>query len=299
MDKKVLVVYYSQSGQLQEIVTQFAKPFQAAGVQVDLVRYTPKQDFPFPWTSDLFFDAMPESVDAVPLLLNEIHFPEQSYDLVVLAYQPWFLSPSIPTTSLLVLPEFLKRIKGTPVVTLIGSRNMWLNAQDKVRQSLKDAGAVLQGNIALFDRNNNNVSAVTILYWMLTGKKDRYLGVFPKPGVSEVDIVKTSLYGEVVLKHMLANDLETLQKDLVEKKAVEVDSDLMFIEQRAGKLFKIWSAIIKKRKNRAAWLIVFKYYLLIALFVVAPIVLLVNKLLFRPFLGGAIRRKKEHYLGLI
>jgi hypothetical protein len=299
MDKKVLVVYYSQSGQLQEIVTQFAKPFQAAGVQIDLVRYAPQQDFPFPWTSDLFFDAMPESVDGVPVALHDVRFPEQSYDLVVIAYQPWFLSPSIPTTSLFAQPEFLKRIKNTPVVTLIGSRNMWLNAQDKVRKLLKEAGAIMQGNIALFDRNNNSISAVTILYWMLTGKKDRYLGVFPKPGVSEMDILKTAIYGEVVLNHMLANDLDTLQKDLVAKKAVEVDSDLMFIEQRAGRLFKIWSSIIKKRKNRAAWLIVFKYYLLIALFVVAPIVLLVNKLLFRPFVGRAISRKKEHYLGLI
>ena len=298
MAKKLLVVYYSQSGQLLEIVNQFVKPFQKAGVTVDCVRYAPLQDFAFPWTSERFFDAMPESVSGEPLELNPIVFSEDSYDLVVLAYQPWYLSPSIPTTSLLVYPEFLKRIKNVPVVTLIGSRNMWLNAQEKVRNKLKDAGALLKGNIVLFDRHSNLISAITILYWMLNGKKDRYLGVFPKPGVAEEDILKTAQYGEVVLNHLLSEDWATLQKDLVEHKAVEVDSDLMFIEQRAGRLFSIWSMIIKKRKNRAAWLIVFKYYLLIALFVIAPIVLLVNKLLFRPFVGKAIRRKKEHYLGL-
>jgi hypothetical protein len=89
-----------------------------------------------------------------------------------------------------------------------------------------------------------------------------------------------------------------LQKKLVDLKAVEVKSDLMFIEGRAGKLFSIWANVISKRKNRALWLKLFKYYLFIALFVVAPVVLTINNILFRPFLGKAITKKKHYYLGL-
>ena len=64
------------------------------------------------------------------------------------------------------------------------------------------------------------------------------------------------------------------------------------------RLFSIWANIIIKRKNRAAWLVVFKYYLLFALFIVAPVVLTVNAVLFRLFFGKSIHRKKLYYQGL-
>ena len=67
MAKKILVVYYSQSGQLHDIVADFIIPFKEAGVRVECVRFTPKQDFTFPWTSERFFDAMPESESGVAL----------------------------------------------------------------------------------------------------------------------------------------------------------------------------------------------------------------------------------------
>ncbi|MDB5273880.1 MAG: hypothetical protein JWO58_2247 [Chitinophagaceae bacterium] len=299
MNKKVLIVYYTQSGQLQEIVESFAAPFvKDSGVVVETLRIYPQHDFAFPWTSDRFFDAMPESVSGKPLTLQPLSFKEQSYDLIVIAYQPWFLSPSIPTTSLLHDATFKKLLANTPVVTLIGARNMWLNAQEKIKKLLTDAGARLVGNIALVDKNGNLISAVTILHWMLTGRKDKKYGIFPIPGVAEKDIQGAHVFGSVVLQHLSQGNLETLQPDLVKTKATEVDSDLMFIEQRAGRLFSIWSGIITKTKNRKAWLVVFKYYLLVALFIVAPIVLLINNILFRPFVGKSIRRKKEYYLGV-
>jgi len=46
------------------------------------------------------------------------------------------------------------------------------------------------------------------------------------------------------------------------------------------------------------WLVVFKYYLLIALFIIAPIVLLINNIFFKPFLTGSINKKKQYYLAL-
>ena len=55
---------------------------------------------------------------------------------------------------------------------------------------------------------------------------------------------------------------------------------------------------ITKRKNRAAWLVVYKYYLLFALFIIAPIVLTVNAILFRPFNRKKIEEKKLYYQGL-
>ncbi|MEO5996704.1 MAG: hypothetical protein ABIN89_08225 [Chitinophagaceae bacterium] len=298
MIKKVLAIYYTQTGQLNEIVDNFTAPFTRSGVLVEKVIVSPKKKYPFPWTSDNFFDEMPESVLSIPTELVPFTLREPSYDLIIFAYQPWFLSPSIPATSLLVHPAFQAVLKNTPVVTLIGARNMWLNAQVRVKKALGNSGANLVGNVALVDKNNNTISAVTILYWMLTGKKDRYLKVFPKPGVADADIARSYEFGEIVLQHLLSGDWGKLQSKLIQEKAVEVKSDLMFIESRAKILFSIWANLIIKKKNRRPWVFLFKYYLLIALFIVAPIVVFINKLTFQPFLRKRINQKKQYYLAL-
>jgi hypothetical protein len=298
MSKKILVIYYSQTGQLESIVNSFIEPFVEMGVKIDRVKIKPKNDFQFPWTSARFFDVMPESVLGMPVELEYFEFKEQAYGLIIFAYQPWYLSPSIPAMSVLKQPEFQKILKGSPVVTLIGARNMWVNAQEQVKKILVESGATLVGNVVLTDKNNNHISAVTILYWMLTGKKDRYLNIFPKPGISEVDILESKKHGAVVNSFLQNGNWGELQKKLVGSKAIEVKFDLVFIEERARRLFAIWANIIIKKKNRAPWLVLFKYYLLFALFIIAPIVLTINRIFFKPFLNKKINNKKKYYLGL-
>lgn len=298
MSKKVLVLYYTQSGQLADIVNSFLTPFKQQDVTIETVRVKPVKDFDFPWTSARFFDAMPETVLAIPAPLEKIELKETNYDLVVFAYQPWYLSLSIPANSALADPAVKNSLKNTPVVTLIGARNMWISSQEKLKKIVHSAGARLVGNIALVDKNANPVSAITILYWMMTGKKDQYLGVFPKPGVQEEDVNNAAVFGKTVLEHLQKGNFDGLQNQLVKQGSVEVKKDLMFIEERAPRLFSIWANIIIKRKNRKAWLVVFKYYLLFALFIVAPVVLTVNAIFFRPFFGSKIARKREYYAGL-
>lgn len=298
MSKKILFLYYSQTGQLTEIVNSFLTPFEEAGVPVEVVRAKPKNDFAFPWTSENFFDAMPETVLAVPSPMEKIELKETKYDLVVVAYQPWYLSLSIPANSILATDEVKKILKDTPVVTLIGARNMWLSSQEKLKKILKELGANLVGNIALVDRNQNSISAITILHWMMNGKKDSYLSIFPKPGVSDEDISNTKVFGKTVFEFLQKENFDGLQKQLANQGAVEIVADYMIIEKLAPRLFLLWANFIIKKKNRKAWLVVYKYYLLFALFIIAPIVLTVNAILFRPFSGKSIRKKKLYYQGV-
>jgi hypothetical protein len=296
MSKKVLVVYYSQTGQLEQITDSFIKPIIDAGFSVEKVNIKPQKQYSFPWTAKSFFEEMPGSVLGKSEPLQPFSFKESKYDLVIFAWQPWFLSPSIPATSLLNHPAFKAVIRDTPVVTLIGARNMWLNAQEKVKLLLKQAGAQLVGNVVLMDRNQNYISGITILYWMFSGKKDKFLGIFPKPGVSDTDIMNAGVFGSTVAGHLGTGDFATLQNELIVQKGLDVKWDLMFIEQRAGKLFSMWANLISKKKNRGPWLVLFKYYLLIALFVVAPVVVTTYGLLFKPFFTKSTARKRNYYL---
>ncbi|UXP32546.1 hypothetical protein N6H18_00960 [Reichenbachiella agarivorans] len=296
--KKILAINYSQTGQLDEILDRFLIPFG----EVERVKVQVKRPFGFPWSSERFFDAMPESVLEEPVDLEPMTFANEEYDLIILGYQPWFLSPSIPTTSLLKNEKFKQIIKGKPVVTVIGARNMWLNAQDSVKTMLREAGATLVGNIPLIDRSNNLTSVVSILHWMLDGKKTKPLGIFPKPGVSDEDIQYSDRFGVLVKESMDKGDYVDLQSQILSLNRISVPTNILFIEQRAKKLFQIWANIIKKKGTTAAkrkrWLVGFKYYLIIALFVVSPIVLTIFNLLLRPFTLSSIKRKKEYYCGV-
>jgi hypothetical protein len=296
MDKKVLAVYYTQSGQFTEIIDSLTAPLIADGVSVEKVIIKPVVDFNFPWTGKRFFSVMPDCVLGVPTELEPVVWKETSYDLIILGYQPWFLSPSIPSNSLLNLPAFRVLLKDTPVVTISAARNMWLNAYDRVRKSLNEAGANLAGNIALIDKHPNPVSFITIFYWMLSGKKERYLNIFPKPGVSEEDIKNTKIFGETIAARLSSEDWKGLQLDLLDQKAVQINYNLLFIEGKAKFIFAAWAKFIAKRKNRTPWLSAFKYYLFIALFLGAPVLLTLDAIFIKPFSSKRINTKKQKYL---
>ena len=298
MGKKVLAVFYSQSGQLEQIIDQFTQPMREAGVTVEKLRIYPAQAYPFPWTGKSFFSVMPDCVNQVPGQLQPFSFQETRYDLIILGYQAWFLSPSIPSNTLLFDPRFREIAKNTPVITITGARNMWLSAMEKIKPVLKSMDARLVGNIALVDRHHNFVSFVTIFHWMFKAKKDRFLNIFPVPGVSEADILNTKNYGTTAIPYLEKANWQGFQEEMVKQGAVPVKYNLMFIESKARKIFKVWAGIISKRKKRDAWLVAFKYYLLIALFIAAPIILTVDAILFKPFLSGRIKRQKQYYSGV-
>lgn len=298
MAKKVLAIYYSQSGQLGDIIDHLTAPLTDAGISVEKVRVKMVNEYAFPWTADRFFSVMPDCQLDVPVEVAPYELKETRYDLVILGYQAWFLSPSIPFNSLMQTPRLKAVLKDTPVVTVTGARNMWLNAFVRVKKLIKAAGANHVGNIALVDTHANPVSFITIFHWMLHGKKDKYLNIFPPPGVQDVDIKHTAEFGKIVVAHLKNNRWETLQDDLVKEGAVKLNYNLMVIEGTAGKIFAFWARLISRKKDKMPWIRAFKYYLLVAFFVGAPIVITIDGILFRFTSPKRIRAKKQYFLNL-
>jgi len=298
MPKKILAIYYSQSGQLKEMVDNVCGPLIQNGHTVEKIRVALKNDFPFPWTSKQFFSVMPDCVLGVPAEVEPFTLNEQSYDLIVLGYQAWFLSPSIPFNSLMQVPSFTQVLRNAPVITITGARNMWVTAFGKVKAMLQQCSANHVGSIAMVDRHLNLVSIFTIFHWMLHGKKDRYLGFFPKPGVAEYDIARTKQFGEIALPYLEKNEWSGLKDELIQHKAIVPKFHLLFMESKASMMFGIWAKHIAKSKKRNRLLVAFKYYLLIALFIFAPIVFIIDLLIFKPFLPRYVKAKKDACLNL-
>lgn len=296
MKKNILAVYYSQSGQTKAILDHFLRPIVMDGHEVEFLEIKTIHKFPFPWPIPDFFDTVPESVKMIPTALEPWQTSQSSYDLVVLAWQPWNLSPSIPFNSMLQDEQFKAIIKDTPVITICGCRNMWITAQEKNKRLLHAAGANLVGNIAIPDRHINHVSYITIFHWLGTGRKDRKWGIFPKPGVSDADIAGASTFGQVVTEYLKNGQWQHLQQALVEKGAAPVKYSLMFIERKASIIFQKWVDIIKKHPDRRKNILVaYRFYIHIALLFASPIILTVNSILVRPFSQKKIKRLMDYY----
>ncbi|WP_157962640.1 dialkylrecorsinol condensing enzyme [Chitinophaga deserti] len=240
---KILVVYYTQTGQLKRIIDHVLAPLQGKA-EITFEEIEPVEDFPFPWPKQRFFDTMPETVLGRPKAIQPLKTdPGAHYDLVLLAYQPWFLSPSQPIAAFLQSEEGKRLLKGKPVVTLLGCRNMWINAQEKVKRYLQAAGAQLAGHIALVDKHPNLVSLITILRWATKGKKDAFF-IFPPAGVQEKEIVESSRFAAPIGEALGKKDFSRLHSELLALNSVEVDPGLIVLEMRGVKPFRFWANYI-------------------------------------------------------
>jgi len=300
MQKNILVIYYSQTGQLEDIVKNIAKPFENnEQYKVTYYNIKLKEDFPFPWSGDVFFNTFPESYLQIP---SEIFPPSDEvlntrFDLILFGYQVWYLTPSIPIISFLKNGFAENILKDTPVVTISGTRNMWMLSQEKLKVYLKSMNAKLVGNIALVDRHDNYTSVLTILRWLTTGKKEAS-GILPAAGISDEEINGAGKYGEIIKTYLDKNDFANLQPDLVKNGAVEIRPFLVRVEKVGNKIFTVWSNIIIKKKEKRPLLIkFFKVYLMAAIWIISPIVLVFHILL-APILSSKRQKQKTYLQGI-
>lgn len=298
--KKILVISYSQTGQLRDILENFLAPLEEHP-SISVFRHIIESEvtYPYPWPKERFFDVFPESALGITDKLKPIDHTlfEHDYDLIILGYQVWFLSPSIPFNSFLMSDEGQRLLRGKSVMTVIGCRNMWFSAQEKVKRLLLQSEAQLVGNVVLVDRHVNHVSLITIVRWLIGGKTDRYLGVFPRPGVSDKDIRGASKFAQPVISHLFSENFDGLQSDLVKLKAVMIRPLLVFVDKRGSFIFSKFSSKIRAKglpgdPARKPLLKFFNYYLLFALWVIAPIVSLLFLILHLPFLAWINREKR-------
>jgi hypothetical protein len=272
--KRILVIWYSQSGQLGEIVDSVLIPFKAAGIEIVQEVIRPVTPFPFPWSAYRFLDVFPESFQEICCQLEPLGVaPDADFDLTIIAYQVWYLSPSLPISSFLQYGLTARLLRHKRVLTIVGARNMWYRAHEVVKGHLRAAGARLVGHIALTDAAFNLVSVVTIVHWMLSGRKERFLGLFPRPGIRREDVARCVAFGRIVLNTLSAPNI---QPQLDRAGACRIAPHLMVLENAASRMFRVWSKLILRADKRKRPLLVrlFGFYLAIGIVVLSPLAFL-------------------------
>jgi hypothetical protein len=295
--KNVLVITYSQTGQLTDIVREVVNPLRAAGHQVHVENLVPCEAFPWPWPVVDFIDAFPECVQLDPPPIRPLGIdPDTPFDLVILSYQVWYLSPSLPVTAFLKGGDAARLLKGRPVVTLVACRNMWLSAQATVAGLVAAAGGELRDHIALVDQGPALATFITTPRWVLSGRRDAFLGM-PPAGVAPDDIRGAGRFGRA-LAHALDHDRERSRAPMLTGlRAVSVNPRLAISERAGQRAFRVWSRLIRACGRRGEWrrrplLLLFAIYLVVMIVTVVPLSLFLQFLL-APLLKPRLQALRE------
>ncbi|WP_426360476.1 dialkylresorcinol condensing enzyme [Pseudocolwellia sp. HL-MZ19] len=300
--RNILVIGYSQTGQLKQITDAIISPLKnSATVTVDYHQVTPKKAFSFPWSFFDFFQVMPESVYMKPIELSSQAPIDKKYDLIILSYQVWFLSPSLPISSFLQTEDAKILFKNTPTITVLGCRGMWLTAQEKMKGLLANVNAKLIDNIVLTDECGAGFSFLATPLWMFTGKK-KSLSWVPKAGVSEQDINAAERFG-LVIKEKFSNpsneNVDLSQSMMTGLDAVKINEKFIFSEKIGHRSFKVWGKLLmllgpQDTLRRKIGLCFYTIFLVILIVTVVPITALIIKLLSSIF-KNKIAKQKQYY----
>ena len=298
--KRVLVLNYSQTGQLTEITKRIVEPLQQdCGIAVHIETLHPVSPFPFPWSFFRFLDAFPESAHMIPPPLQPLMLTgDEEFDLVILPYQVWFLAPSQPITAFLKLPLAKLLLAGKPVVTVIACRNMWMLAQEKMKALLEDCGARLLDNVALVDPSPTMATLFTTPLWLWSGKRD-FFKALPRAGVDEKSVREARRFG-LALRDALHRDEERGTQPLLSGlKAANSDPSLLFSEKAATRSFYVWGKLLRVagepgNVSRYPFLILYVIFLITLILTVVPLSLIIQ-LLLRPFLRRRLAALKQQF----
>lgn len=281
--KRVLLVHFSQTGQLARVARTLTAPLaQAHDVELVEEVLKPRPAYPFPWPAWRFLDAMPESVLLDPPQIDPLTVNGQ-FDLVILAYQVWFLAPAGPIVAFLKSDAGRALVRGRPVITVIACRNMWLTAHEAMKRLVAEAGGELRDNVALTDQSGTLASFITTPRWLLTGKRDAFWGL-PAAGVAEADIAATDRFGHALVAALRAGRERAPGVLLAGLGAARIDPNLVFSERAGSRAFRAWSRIIRLggrsgSVGRLPFLALFCVYLVVMIIVVVPPSLLLQRLL--------------------
>lgn len=235
MSQRILVLWFSQSGQLGRVAETFVGPLRDAGNQVVLVELKPLEPFPFPWRVTQFFGIFPETVREVPVPLAPVEIPDGPWDRVVLCSQIWFLSPSAVIASFLRSPD-AEVLRGRPVLTLIGCRNMWINGWRRLVRLIEARGGRVTDRVVVTHSGSVFASYWTTLAWMLTGKRDS-MKALPKAQIDESSFDWLAEVGGQAAQRL---DQEVL---LPETKTATVSHMHALGEQLAARLFPVLAGL--------------------------------------------------------
>jgi len=271
----ILVVHYSQTGQLTRVLRSFLGPLEInRDVRIDWRELRPIPPYAFPWRFLSFFDVLPESIYQDPSPIESCGIaPDAHYDLIVVGYQVWFLSPSLPIVAFLKSPE-AKVLRDRPVITVVGCRNMWVTAHQAMLGLLRNLGARLVDNVVLTDEGPIWATFITTPWWLLTGNKGPLMRILPEAGISASSIRRSERFGHALNAALRLG--KTGEGPFLRGLQAATVQPLTLLAERIGyRSFRIWGRILRSVGKpgsgaRKPVLVIYVVFLIAMILIVLP-----------------------------
>ena len=192
----------------------------------------------------------------------------KDYDLVVIGYQIWFLSPSLPILSVVNDPCFKNLVKDKKVVGIVTARNMWISGVRIINKRLKELGVESIKNIVLCDTSPAWATFVTTPRWMLTGKKEAF-SFFPEAGVARDEFKRAKNFATLLLQN-------ASNEALINCSHHQTRANII-MEKIGRPFFELWASIIytltkKDGFYRDLLLIFFRINLVFLILILLPVI---------------------------
>jgi hypothetical protein len=257
--KKILAIYYSQTGQLKKLLTNFLSGYKDKVTFSEIK--TSQYGFPLTWNS--MFEMFPESVLQIPCKIS-YNIPIDNYDTIIIGFQTWFLHLSLPILTFSQTNDFLSAVKGKNVYLFMDCRNSWRTPMKLMKEKVNNAGGYVIGEYVYGSISGNFIGSISILHWFFTGVKKMLF--FSEPGVPENEIKMAMHYGNKYLG--IENRNKVMRFPIGKNKFLPIKT-----EKYASSKFEKWAKYIVKNdcRHRKLRLIYFKIWLISIQIIISPI----------------------------
>src|SRR5690606_36610488 len=117
-------------------------------------------------------------------------------------------------------------------------------------------------------------------------------------GVSDKDIKDSQKFGATIANALKYGNFDRLQQELLQQDAVRVSPYLVEVDREGNLIFKKWTGIIAKYPaKRKILLKIFVIYLVLAIWVISPIVYILHLITY-PFKLKRVEKTKNYFKGV-
>lgn len=199
---KVLLLYYSYTGQAQKVLDAAGEVFAERGFEVHRApieftdpRYAERfSRFPMRKVWPDFLGMLPAQTLRAT---GDIRTPDEvrngNYDLICIGSPTWWRNLSMPLRSFLTSHEARPLLDGTPFAVFVVCRRYWRENLTAVRKLAQKKGGRFIGSIHFEYPGSQVRSMLSLTSYLGSGEyKDRYLGVrIPTTNVSTDQLEET------------------------------------------------------------------------------------------------------------
>lgn len=213
--RRVLLLYYSYTGQARKVLDAAGEVFRERGCEVHTApieftdpRYAERfSRFPMTHMWRDFLGMLPaQTLKTTGAIRTPDEVRRGDYDLICIGSPTWWRDVSMPLRSFLKSGEARPLLQGKPFAVFVVCRRYWRENLNAVRKLAEKAGGRYEGGVHFGYPGDQVRSMLSLTSYLGSGEyRERYLGVrIPATNISEEQLEDTRRFAAGLADRVLA-----------------------------------------------------------------------------------------------